>query len=62
MEEYKNTHDEEGRHFIVKVDSVEIGILDHDGIYYFEFTNNGSKEERANAIDKCSNVYNFENC
>ena len=61
MEEYEETSDEEGRHFKVKVGNTEVGILDYDGLYYFEFTNDGSRDERVNAIDKCDEVYNFEN-
>ena len=61
MEEYEETHDEEGRHFKVKVGNVEVGILDFDRLFYFEFTNYGSTQERWNALNKCSDVYNFEN-
>lgn len=62
MEEYKETHDKEGRHFKVKIGVVEVGVLNFDGLYFFEFTNYGSKEQRIKAIDKLNGVYNFENC
>jgi hypothetical protein len=61
MERYEEMTDEEGRHFKVKVGCVEVCILENDGLYYFEATNYGSREERANAIDKADEVYNFEN-
>ena len=61
MEEYEESTDEEGRHFKVKVDEVEVGILEFDGLYFFEFTNYGSTKDRGNALDKCDEVYNFEN-
>lgn len=61
MNEYDETHDEEGRHFKVEIGNVEVGILDFDGLYFFEFTNYGTIEERGNALNKCDEVYNFEN-
>ena len=61
MKEYNITKDKEGRHFKVKVKGVEVGILENDGLYFFEYTNFGSVKERAKAIDKVNETYKLEN-
>lgn len=40
---------------------VEVGIKEIDNIYIWEYTNYGSTEERAKAIDHFNKEYHFEN-
>jgi hypothetical protein len=49
------------KRFKLKVGVVEVGILESDGLYFWEFTNFGSTEERAKAIDELNKIYYFQN-
>lgn len=40
---------------------VEVGIIEYGDVYYWEFTNYGSRKERAEAIDEMDSKYNFMN-
>lgn len=59
--EYDEHTDEEGRHFKVKVGKVEVGLLEFEGLYFFEYTNYGTTEERYKALNKVREVYDLEN-
>ena len=49
------------RHFKETFNGVEVGITEKDGSYVWEYTNYGSTEERAKAIDEAHKKYNFDN-
>jgi len=49
------------RTFKRKYKGVEVGIAEIDGMYVWEYTNYGSTEERAAAIDHFHKKYDFQN-
>jgi len=52
----------EGREWKEKApNGTEVGMKEVGGLYYWTFTNYGSKQERAEAIDYFHNKYQFEN-
>jgi len=56
MEKKKNLE------FKLKHKVVEVGIIGHgDGVFSFDYTNYGTNEEGAEAIDYFNQFFNFQN-
>lgn len=43
------------------VGDVEVGLLDFNGLIYWEYTNYGTEKERYEALDEVRELYNLEN-